>query len=145
MNNDFAFMARDVHWGYSERTGAIPFIINDKKTKLKQLEDDFVLDITVEESASNPLTSAIHTLAAYYDEDIKYVGFTGMFAHVNFFQNIKQFCFQALDGFTKLKMDDIEFLKDNYNTKMGKQLRKQREEAERDRLEEEERVKTFNF
>ena len=42
-------------------------------------------------------------------------------------------------------MDDIEFLKDNYNTKMGKQLRKQREEAERDRLEEEERVKTFNF
>ena len=99
---DFAFNDCDVHWGYSEKTGAIPFIINDKKTRLKQLEDDFVLDITVDAQASNPLNSAVNTLSAYYEQDMSYVGFTAMFAHVNMFQNLRQFGLQRLGGFTKI-------------------------------------------
>lgn len=142
---DFAFNACDVHWGYSEKTGAIPFIINDKKTRLKQLEDDFVLDITVDAQASNPLNSAVNTLSAYYEQDMSYVGFTAMFAHVNMFQNLRQFGLQRLDGFTKIDMDDITFLQENYNAKMAKKLQRQRAEEERERIEEEERVKTFNF
>ena len=142
---NFEFNARDVHWGYSEKTGAIPFIINDKKTRLKQLEDDLVLDITVDIKSTNPLSASINTLSAYYDEDMSYVGFTAMFAYVNMFQNLKQFGFQELDGYTRLDMEDIAFLQENYNTKMGKKLRKQREAEERERQEEEDRFKTFNF
>ncbi len=145
MNNNFAFNACDVHWGYSERTGAIPFIINQQKTKLKQLEDGFVMDITTEQKSSNSLTSAINTLSAYYEEDMSYVGHIAVFAQLNFFQKLKQFQLQQLDAETKLNMEDITFLQENYNNKMGKQLRRQREEDERERAYEEERVKTFNF
>ena len=143
--NNFAFNACDVHWGYSEKTGAIPFIINDRKNKLKQLQDEVVLPITVDEKASNPLTSAINTLSAYHDVEMSYVGFTAIFAHVNMFQNLKQFGLRELNGFTKIDMDDIAFLQENFNVKMSKRIHAQREREARERVAEEERARTFNF
>ena len=35
----------DVKWAYSDSTGAIPFIINEKKTRVKHLDEGFVLEI----------------------------------------------------------------------------------------------------
>ena len=156
---NFLFDAKDVHWVYSEQTGAIPFILNVEKTKVKQLEDGFILEILEKDKCSNPLTAAKKTFEGYYEMPMEYVNHTAMFAHVNMFQNLQWFMLQDLDARTIISTDQIEFLTKNYNRKISKTRRKEsikkakrereyaereREKAERER-EEAERAKSFYF
>ena len=41
----FYFTAKDVHWIYNPETGAIPFVFNKDKTKVKQLTDNKIIEL----------------------------------------------------------------------------------------------------
>ena len=142
---EFMFAARDVHWVYNEETGSIPFIINDKKNKVKQLEDGFVIEILDRNQCSNPLTAAKNTFEDYYGKEMSYVGFTAMFAHVNMFQNLKWFYYQHLDGNTLLNSEQIDFLSRNYDTKFAKAQQKQLREEAKKQAEKEAKQRVFDF
>jgi hypothetical protein len=142
---EFMFTARDVHWVYNEETGSIPFIINEKKNKVKQLEDGFVIDILDKDQCSNPLTAAKNTFESYYGKPMSYVGFTAMFARVNTFQNLKWFYYQKLDGNTFLNSEQIELLSKNYDKKVAKETQKQLREDTKKQAEKEERQRVFDF
>ena len=51
----------DVKWACSDSTGAIPFIINEKKTRVKHLDEGFVLEILDRNKNSNPDIAAVDT------------------------------------------------------------------------------------
>ena len=142
---DFVVNARDVHWVYNEETGAIPFILNEQKNKVKQLEDEVVLDISKEYQCSNPLTAAKKTFEGYYGKDMDYVNCTAIFAHVNMFQNLQWFYLQNLSGGTLLNADQVKFLTENYNKKIVKVRRREAVENAKLQAEKEARERVFDF
>ena len=142
---DFVFNARDVHWVYNEETGAIPFILNENKNKVKQLEDSLVIEISEKNKCSNPLTSAKKTFEDYYNKDMDYVNYTAVFAQVNMFQNLQWFYLQKLDGNTCLNADQVQFLTENYNKKIVKARRREAVERAKKIAEKEARQRVFDF
>ena len=142
---EFMFKAKDVHWVYNEETGSIPFILNEQKNKVKQLEDGFVIEILEKNQCSNPLTAAKRTFEDYYGKEMSYVGFTAMFAHVNTFQNLRWFYYQKLGGNTFLNSEQIELLSKNYDRKILKTKQRQEREDAKKREEQEARQRVFDF
>ena len=143
--DNYVFTANDVNWVYSERTGAIPFIINEKQTKVKQIEDGVIITIPDKCQSENPFMAAVDTFSDYYNEQMDFVNSTSMFAYVNFYQNLKHFHCQFLCEKTPLNRDQIDFLKDNYNKKMAKVNREQAEKLAKIKKLEDEKHRVFDF
>lgn len=142
---DFCFTAKDVHWIYHPSTGAIPFIFNKDKTKIKQLTDNKIIELTEKHAHVNPNTSAKNAFSERYQLDMSYVNLTAIFAHVNALQNLHHFGLQYLDAETKLNLDQIKFLSENYAKKIAKTHKKEQAEKEKQQKQEKEQEKMFDF
>ena len=141
----FSFVAKDIHWVYSPKTGAVPFIINKNQDKAKQLLDNVVVEISKRHTCSNPQTAAKNAFCEHYKQDMAYVNLTAIFAHVSFVQNLQHFGFQELYEQTSLSMDQIKFLSENYTKKIAKTHKKEAAEQEKKKQYEAEKDKIFDF
>lgn len=141
----FYFTAKDVHWIYNPETGAIPFVFNKDKTKVKQLTDNKIIDLTPKYTHINPNTSAKNAFSDHYKLDMSYVNLTAIFAHVNALQNLHHFSLQYLGADTKLNLDQIKFLSENYAKKIAKTHKKEQAQKEQQQQQEQENEKMFNF
>lgn len=134
-----------VRWAFSEKTGAIPFIINERKTRVKQLDDGFVLEILDRNKNSNPTIAGLNTLGDYYDTEMQYLNFADILAPVGFLQKIQQFGLKRADYNMPVNMEQIKFLAENYDRAMDVERPRRLAQEELDREYAEAYVKTFNF
>ena len=134
-----------VRWAFSEETGAIPFIVNERNTRVKQLDDGFVLEILDRNKNSNPAIAGLNTLSDYYGTEMQFVNFADMLAEVSFFQKVQQFGLKKAGYNLPVDMDQIKFLTENYDRAMSVERKRRATQEELDREYEEAYVKTFNF
>ena len=135
----------DVKWAYSDSTGASPFIINEKKTRVKHLDEGFVLEILDRNKNSNPDIAAVDTFGDYYHVEMYYRGHMEMMAQVNAMQKLKVFGLKKIRYGEPITMEQVQFLTDNYNKQMERQGKKEAKELAIQDAYSEEFVKTFNF
>ena len=141
----FTFIAKDLNWIYSEKTGALPFIINNNQNKVKLLFDNTIVEITEKHKCSNPKTAAKNALSEHFKQDMDYVNSTAIFAQVKFLKNLQHFGAQTLGEDSQLTMEQIKFLSDNYTKKIRKIYQKEKEEKQKKQQYEKEKEKIFDF
>ena len=135
----------EVKWGFSEKTGAIPFIINERKTRVKQLDDGFILEILDRNKNSNPTIAGLNTLSDYYDTEMQFLNFADIMEPVGFMQKIQQFGLKRADYNMPISVEQIRFLAENYDRAMDVDRQRRISQEEQDREYAEAYVKTFNF
>ena len=135
----------EVKWAFSEKTGAIPFIINERKTRVKQLDDGFVLEILERNKNSNPTIAGLNTLGDYYDTEMQFLNFADILEPVGFLQKIQQFGLKKAGYNMPVDMEQIKFLAENYDRAMNVERQRRATQEEQDREYAEAYVKTFNF
>ena len=135
----------DVKWAYSDSTGAIPFIINERKTRVKHLDEGFVLEILDRNKSSNPDIAAVDTFGDYYNVEMQYRGHMDMMVQLNALQKLKVFGLRKTHYGEPITMDQIRYLTENYNRQMEIQGKKEAKKIAFEDAYSEEFVKTFNF
>lgn len=126
----YKFCASDVCWVYGQNIGAIAYIFNKEKTRVKSLQDDVVLTLQ-HNGEINKQASARRAFSEYYNEDLVCTNYTAMFANLNLFQKVTNFGLDRFSGETKLNIRQINYLTENYNKKMRKLGNKQQYEEKK--------------
>ena len=135
----------DINWAYSDKTGVVPFILNEKKTRVKQLEDGFVLEILDRNKNSNPTLAGLSTLGDYYDVEMQSLTYADVLEPVSFVQKVQHFGLKRVNYSMPVNMEQIEFLTANYNAAMVAEGRRRAQQEIEDLDYQEAYVKTFNF
>ncbi len=158
----------DVHWVYNRKTGAIPFIINSRATKVKQLEDGCIIDILPRNrmfknkfdpaeiefldekvlalyDCHNPATYAKNAMSDYYGLDMSYVHRSAIWEYVGILQQFRHFGAQPMSYSRPVTREQIEFLTENYNKKYGKFEKQLDVKIATQKAFEDSRAKTFGF
>ncbi len=135
----------EVRWAFSEKTGAIPFIINERRTRVKQLDDGFILEILDRNQNSNPTIAGLNTLEDYYQTEMQFMNFADILAPVSFLQKIQHFGLKKTGYSLPVNNEQIKFLAKNYDNAMGVQGQRRMSQEVQDREYSEDFVKSFNF
>lgn len=145
LETDLAFEVGDIHWAYSKKMGVIPYIINHDCDKLKQVNAGLVLLIDKNIARADCVRAALKSLSEFYSCNMSSCTFDEVFRYVGFMDKITKFGMRSMSIRTPITVEQVEFLRKNYNNVTKRMYYKQHREEIRAREYKEAREKTFDF